>query len=340
MKKAVLTHIVIFVVAVICGAYLAKYLNEEQLRIMPSYKLVAKAPAMGGFQKFASDVEWMLFINYLGSLSTVDQDNIAEVAKRLDKILAYDPNFEKAYQVGVLSMSNADPAKAIEFLEKACDDTNDQFKSNWQLPFYAGFIISHSEQFKTDEAMLNRAVDFYKKAIKRSSKPEHYVVNSYIRAKARVDKDTKNPNLRELNVLITEWRNNKNGRDFETSFIPDINRKIIKAAQDAKENAPDDQEVIKAIGEIMKEVFSDQHICYKCLYMYGPGEKFCCSCGSNVDVYGTCKCGSVLKGAFCSNCGTKAPVVAKPAVVLPAAPIVPAANDAAAPAAKDTKKAK
>lgn len=337
MRKSVLTHIVIFVVAVFCGSFLAKYLNEEQLKIMPSYGLVAKAPAIGGFQKFASDVEWMLFINYLGSLSTVDKDNIAEVAKRLDKILSYDPNFEKAYQVGVLSISNADPSKAIEFLDKACE--NDQFKNNWQLPFYAGFIISHSDVFKENEAMLNRAVDFYKKAIQRSSKPEHYVINSYIRAKAKVDTTMKNPNLRELNVLLTEWKNSKNGRDFEsTSFIPDLNRKIIKAAQDAKENAPDDKEVAQFINDIMKEVFNDQHICFKCLFMYGPGEKFCSSCGEKVELYGTCAaCGAVLKGACCSACGTKAVVAPKAA---PAAVPAPVADPKAASAKQDTKSQK
>lgn len=315
------------IVAIACGSYLALYLNQEQGRLMPSKKLTNGAPMLGGFQKIASDVEWMLFINYMGSLKSVDQSNVKEVIHRLEKIIGYDPNFEKAYQVGVLSLTNEAPDKAVEILDKACQ--NDDLKTNWQLPFYAGFILTHAYNFIKEtgtEAELRerkiqrakKAVKFFEMAIKRSAKPEQYVVNSYIRAQAKA-MNPDNDKMAALQVLFNAWSKQQGNREMEMemSIIPDLNKKIIKAAQELKENYPDDPKAKELIETVITKVFKDQHICIKCLFAYAAGDKFCQVCGEKVEVYGTCpKCNTVLKGQYCSNCGFNArppaPVEKKP----------------------------
>jgi len=257
----------------------------------------------------------MLFINYMGGLKSVDQDNVKDVIQRLEKILGYDPSFEKAYQVGVLSLTNEAPDKAVEILDKAC--RNDELKNNWQLPFYAGFILTHAYNFikETGTAVelrerkiqrAKKAVKFFEMAIKRSSKPEQYVINSYIRAQAKA-MNPDNDKMAALEVLFNEWNKQQGNREMEMSIIPDLNQKIIKAAQELKENFPDDQKAKVLIDGVIKKVFKDQHICQKCLFAYAPGDKFCLKCGEKVEVYGICpKCNSVLKGQFCSSCGCNA----------------------------------
>ncbi|OGV56886.1 MAG: hypothetical protein A2017_05105 [Lentisphaerae bacterium GWF2_44_16] len=315
MKKSLIIHIVVMIVAIICGSYLALHLNQEQGRLMPSKKLTNGAPMLGGFQKIASDVEWMLFINYMGSLKSVDQSNVKDVIERLEKILGYDPNFEKAYQVGVLSLTNEAPGKAVEILDKACQ--NDDLKNNWQLPFYAGFILTHAYNFIKEtgtEAELRerkiqrakQAVKFFEMAIKRSPKPEQYVVNSYIRAQAKA-MNPDNDKMAALQVLFNTWNKQQGDMEMETSIIPDLNQKIIKAAQELKENSPDDPKAKELIEIVIKKVFKDQHICQKCLFTYATGDKFCQACGEKVEVYGVCpKCNAVLKGQYCSSCGFNA----------------------------------
>ncbi len=65
MKKSLVVHITVMVIAVVLGSGLASYLMMQQSEISVNRDKLSKAP-LGGFNKFASDVQWMLFINYAG----------------------------------------------------------------------------------------------------------------------------------------------------------------------------------------------------------------------------------------------------------------------------------
>ncbi len=315
MKKSLLTHIALMVVAIVVGYYLTVNLTERQEKITPEKKDLSKAP-IAGFQKFAADVKWMFFINYLGSLKTVDDQNLPEVTKRLEEIIAYDPNFESAYKDGVLSMSVADPAKTVEILNKACQ--NDYLKNNWQIPFYAGFVISHHAK----QPDHKEAAKFYLMAIQRAGdKPEAYLINSYLRAKAAAKGQGKDEKLTMLEVLYDEWKNQAHARrdigeagapigsgDISTgSGIPDLTDRLLKAAQEIKNAESPTPEMLSLVEEIRGKVLAGQHLCIKCLTPFAAGDKFCSKCGADVKVYGTCaQCGAVVKGDFCSACGAKA----------------------------------
>jgi hypothetical protein len=315
MKKGLLPHIALIVVAVGFGWYLADNLTKRQLDIDKARADLANSP-IAGFHKFASDIEWMFFINYLGSLKTVEGDNIPEVTKRLEKIIALDPNFAQVYQDGVLSLSVADPEKTVLLLEKACD--NDYLKTNWQIPFYAGFVVSHHEK-KPNYA---KAAKFFQMALQRSgSKPESYIVNSFLRAKAKEMYPDKDDKFAMLKILYDEWK-----KDFEskrkgmapdvgggafapetmmnTSIIPDLTERLLKAAQEAKNSESPTPELLSLVSEIRQKVLAGQHLCPNCLAPYAAGDKYCSTCGKPVDVWGICKkCGAVLKGKFCPACG-------------------------------------
>jgi tetratricopeptide (TPR) repeat protein len=244
---------------------------------------------------------------------------VDEVIRRIEKIISYDPNFEKAYQVGVMSLSIEDPEKAVAILDKACK--NPQLKDKWKLPFYAGFILTHSTQKDKDEAVkkqkFQKAVGFYKEAIKRSANPETYVINSYLRALAKAN-GVKNEKAAMLEVLLKEWKASRDAREMETSIIPDVPKRILKAAQEARKDNPNDKEIQALTNQAIQEVFKDQHICMKCLTPYSPGDKFCSACGETVEVYGVCpKCKTVLNGKFCHNCGTPAPAAKKKCAATP-----------------------
>ena len=327
--KSTVIHIVVIIAAVIIGSAIAGYMHDEQIKQMPYRDLESKAP-IGGFHKFASDIDWMFVIQYMGGLKSVSKENVDEVIKRFEKIVSYDPNFENAYQIGAMSFSVEEPEKAVEFLDKACK--NPQLKNNWKLPFYAGFILTHSG--KDTPENITKAIGFYELAIKRSATPEMYVVNSYLRAKAKA-MGLNNDKLAMLKILYQEWKKNSGMREIETaSLIPDINQKILKAAQEARRESPNDQELLEFSEKVMKEVFKDQHICTSCLAIYAAGDKFCSCCGKQVQIFGTCpKCGNVFKGAYCDKCGTKAPApvvkkapVAAPMDIPPAAPAPKAAK--------------
>lgn len=323
MKKSLLIHIVLMAVAVAAGSSLATYLSTQQMEITKEKKDLANSP-IAGFHKFAADVEWMFFINYLGSLKTVDNTNLNEVTKRLQRIISYDPNFEKVYQDGVLSMSVADPEMTVKILKQACD--NDYLKTNWQIPFYAGFVMTHHAK-APDHA---EAANFFQMALQRAGdKPESYIVNSYIRAKAKT-LNIKEEKLAILKVLYDEWKkerdtkkdvsatNGETGAAISGSAIPDLLGRLLKTAQEAK-NSDDpkpSENLLKFIDQIRSEVLTGQHLCGNCLTPSSPGEKFCSSCGNKIELWGICpKCGAVLKNGagFCGACGqsVKAPQAAE-----------------------------
>ena len=319
MNKNLITHIIVIVVAVIAGYYLALQLADIQNKLSPEKKDMTKAP-VAGFQKISADIKWMLFIQYLGSRNTVDEKNVSEVNNRLESLIKYDPNFEPLYREGVLTISSADPDKTLEILAKACG--NEYLKNNWQIPFYAGFVASHCK--KTPDYAL--AADFFLKAITRTADKEvqPYLVSNYVRAKARLEapKYENDENLALLHVLYNEWNSQASSQkeqsgkgvnqvrgvaanvDYNSGLISNIVERLLKSAQDVKNNKASSEEALKFVKKVREEILAGQHLCEQCLTPYAPGEKFCAKCGNKVVVYGICPdCGAVLKGDFCSSCG-------------------------------------
>ena len=324
MKKDTVIRVVIMVVALLAGAYLANILTPMQQEISKDKAQITKAP-IAGLHKIMADVAWMRFINVAGGMDTIDTKNVDKISSMLEKIIAYDPNFEEMYQSGVLCMSNADPVKAIEILKKACE--NDYLKSNSKLPFNAGFLLSRTIVDQNDPNNIlskpdyTQAAKYVRMAMERSSQPEPYVVSSYIRAKAKAkaEADKKiDEYYATLSVLYDEWKASKKGSYegaiAETSSIPDLESRLLKAAQNAKNPVDYDGKPIKAlpqtlalIAKVQKEVLADNHLCPNCITPTAAGAKFCTNCGGKVQVWGICKtCNKVLTGgSYCADCGTK-----------------------------------
>jgi len=318
MKKSTIVHLFVMVVAVICGSLLAQYLYKQQLTLAPYKAKLSHAP-LAGFHKVASDVEWMFFINYLGSQSSVSKENVEEVTARLEKILTLDPNFEKAIEIGALSLSVEAPEAAVKMLKEACD--NEDLKDNWKIPLYTALIITYNMKTPEQERAI-AAIPYYRKAIERarSTGVQPFMVNSYINACAK--KEGGDKEVAKLTVLFNEWQKcnvtPEAGGAFEAgvgmpdSLITDLDARILETMQKVKAAHPDDENINKRLDQIRAKVFKDRHICEKCCTPYVAGDKFCSKCGSGVEVYGVCvKCGEVLKGAFCWSCGAAAPVPAK-----------------------------
>lgn len=311
MKKEQIIHVVVIVLTAVIGYYLAANLNQKRIKIEPEAKSISKTP-LAGFHKFASDVEWMRFINYCGSQKTVDAKNVEEHLRRVEKIIALDPNFEKSYTVGVQFLAIQNPDKAVELLAKACN--NEYLKKNWKIPFYAGFILSHHYK---DDSRIGEVVEFYEKAVKRAGQPEQYLINALLRAKAKKallegKGEFINPEHAMLHVLYREWKknasaNNDMAQGGDLSAIPDLTDKLLVTIQKAKERSKDNPAVMALIDKIRKDVLASKHLCDRCLSPYKAGDSFCTKCGNNVKIYGVCaKCGAVLEGEFCGKCGTKA----------------------------------
>jgi hypothetical protein len=95
MKKSLIVHILIMVIAAAAGSFIASTLLMDQNRLSSARIKVGQKSACG-FNKFIADVQWMLFINYCGSIDSIKKDNVNEVYTRLASIIRNDPDFEKA----------------------------------------------------------------------------------------------------------------------------------------------------------------------------------------------------------------------------------------------------
>ncbi len=310
MKKSLISHIVIMVVAAVLGAYLATILMKQQADITVDHERFANS-ALGGFNKFASDVQWMLFINYCGGQSGVNDQNADEIYRRLNAILANDPTHEMAYSLGGMSLSVAAPTKAADILMRGA--YREQLRNNWQIPFSAGFVLDRYVTDEEDPQRLRKAEEMFRLAASRNTEMP-YILSALVRTRAKRIAargtwsgipvgDSKHA---YLCALYDEWR--KGGTEDMPGngdvVFADIRGKILEAAQAAKASDPKNKHVLNTIDRVMKFMVDKQHLCDKCLSIYEAGDKFCSNCGNQVAVYGTCaKCGAVLKGRFCSACG-------------------------------------
>ena len=338
MKKSLATHIVTMIIAIVLGWYLASMLTVKRADIVKVEDRISKAP-IGGFNKFASDVQWMLFVNYCGGLESVKDENVGEIYSRLNTILSNDPNHKLAHELGGMMFSVRDPLKAVEIFTRGANNPN--LKKSWKLPFYAGFVLTQHVTDAQDPERLKKAEKMFRMALERNSSMPH-VFSALIRTRAKRLMKRKNwkgipivdAKHAYLCALYDEWR--KSGEtggsevfSGDAASVGDFRPRLLQAAQKAKASAPNNKNVLKTIALVMDKVLKEDHLCGKCLTPYAPGDKFCSCCGTQVTVYGTCaKCGSVMKGEFCAKCGsdkkavkkTVKKTVAKKAVVKKAAP--------------------
>ncbi len=318
MKKSLIVHILVIVIAAAAGSMIASTLATSQGKARTSSK------AMCGFNKFIADVQWMLFINYCGSIDSIKDQNVDEVYNRLSEILRNDPDFQKAYEIGALMISIKASDKAVELLKQGTD--NPRLSSNWKIPFLAGFVMNHNVPKDKLPALISKIKAdsqwFFETAARRSSPPEPHVISSLMRAKAEklVNKKWKEniTIVNEKHALICAWIDEalssskmRMGNGVEDSgfsivinSVKDLNQKILQQAASLKKNYPDNQNILNTIAYVKTNYLKGQNYCDACLSIYAPGDKFCSVCGEKVVVYGTCpQCGVVMKGSHCSACG-------------------------------------
>lgn len=314
MKRRIIIHLIVILITVIGGGMLAEILIGTQAKI--SVAKSAFSPHIAGFNKFASDIQWMLLINYFGSIERVDDENSDKIYKKLKTIVDNDPNFEKAYEMASLMLSAAAPLKAVDILQKGID--NRMLSHNWRLPFYAGFTVSHYYPEKDSTKTLKIAEDYFKEAMKRCEHLEKSVISQLIYVKSKIIKNNKNykgvkitsDRHARLCALYDEWKKaaqkmrNMEYIDSGNHLQIDLEQMLLSTAQSAKRSDPENPDLLKTIDLVKKDVFLSQHLCENCLSTYSKGDKFCATCGQAVEVYGIChECGSTTKGKFCSSCG-------------------------------------
>ena len=312
MKKSLIMHVIIIVVSVALGSMLASSLVTKQMTIAKSRDELSKSP-LGGFNKIASDIQWMLFINYCGSINSVKEENVGEIYNRLNTILRNDPDFEKAYNIGGMMLSVRAPMKSAEILMRGANNPN--LKNNWKLPFLAGYVLSHNVKDEDDPKRLKKAEEMFRLAVQRGNPPEHHVVSSLLRTRAkRIAKKGQSNGIPIVNdkhaylcAWFDEWRKSNNEQpesSFQAGGIANMNERILKAAQEAKASDPGNKDILRTVEKVIGKVLANQHLCPECLSAYGAGEKFCSGCGYKVIVYGVCdKCNAVMNGKYCSECG-------------------------------------
>jgi hypothetical protein len=314
MKKSLVTHITVMVIAVALGSYLASYLMGQQSQISANRDKLSKAP-LGGFNKFASDVQWMLLINYAGGIACVEKAEADEIYNRLNTILANDPDLEIAYNLGGMLISNSAPLKSAEILMRGANNPN--LKNSWQIPLSAGFVLDRYVTDQDDPQRLKKSEEMFRLAASRADQNAPNIVSALLRIRAkRIAQNGKWSGIPVVNnehallcAMFDELRKgsgheNNNPQLSGSLNIPDIKIKLIKAAQDAKASGPANKNILETINKVMKVVLEDQHLCGNCLAPYAAGDKFCSQCGTSVIVYSACpKCAAALKGKFCSYCG-------------------------------------
>ena len=313
MKKSLITHIVAMVIAVALGSILASYLEIQQSEISINRDKISKAP-LGGFNKFASDVQWMLLVNYSGRVNCNNKPEAQEVYKRLNTILANDPDLEIAYNMGGMMISNSEPVKSAEIFMRGANNPN--LKNNWKLPFQAGFVLDRYVTDKDDPQRLKKAEEMFRLAASRADQNAPYITSYLLRTRAKkIAQNGKWAGIPVINdkqallcTLFDEWRKGSFSEDNlspDSLNIPNIKDRLLKAAQEAKASDPNDKNILETINKVIKVVSEDQHLCGSCLAAYSAGDKFCSNCGTSVIAYSVCpKCVAVLKGTFCSNCGS------------------------------------
>jgi hypothetical protein len=169
----------VFVIAaaIAVGTHLRldKLINiDEQTRrqntLLPSVETVRLAS--GGFEKLASDIYWLAFIQYCGDPSNQRGKNYSHAYEYVDLITGLDPFFTKPYWFGCWAIGywQKRPDLALKILERGM-----QFNpESWELPYLAGineYLFDHKYKL---------AAHYYRVAAKQPGAPNFLLRHAQI----------------------------------------------------------------------------------------------------------------------------------------------------------------
>lgn len=146
---------------------LAGRLHHVQGQIAPSRDMVSKVP-LGGFQKFAADIEWMLFLQYLGT-HKLNEENSPEIYRRARRIVSLDPDFRRVYYEGSLILASENPDLALKLIDEGIK--HPRISRWWKLPMLAGITLmrdqrrAHANGGDMNQAVVERARDYFRLAV-------------------------------------------------------------------------------------------------------------------------------------------------------------------------------
>lgn len=290
MRKEDLVLAIIVLVAVLSGGLLARELQRQQAVLAASRPFVSQAP-LGGFHKFASDVYWMLFLQYAGA-NQITKSNAPEFERRVKQIITMDPDFTRIYKLGALMLAPVDQKAALAILDQGIK--NPRLRDGWQLPLLAGQLIMRKQwdhyyaKEPLDMTAVENARDKFLLALSRGA-PPGLALNSYIRADAALKNNHRPREINELESWFQLYkrehlrgtggngggrgRGGRGGRggsilasleDGSTQAgIPEegppfsLTDRLVTAMRTAKQRNPDDEDLSLMIREIRSVVFNN-----------------------------------------------------------------------------------
>lgn len=274
MRKENLILAIVCIVSVMGAHLLATNLDYRTTQISRGRNSLNEVP-MAGFQKFAADIQWMLFLQFAGA-NPITQSNADKYDHRIRQIIRLDPNFFRIYYEGALMLQPVNQKKALEILDLGIN--NAEIGGNWKLPMLAGQIIMRKQwdAYYQDQPMnreeVERAFDYYKIALNSRGR-QGTALNSYIRVEAALKVNDKPRIYNELESWFTFWKDKRfNGDnlslggswggadrgmagDIDSGPPFDMNEKIISLIRKAREMYPDNEDVNALIEEIRVAMF-------------------------------------------------------------------------------------
>lgn len=308
------TYVLLFVVtvAVVVAGGLAGILRQKEMQIASTRGAVSTMP-IAGFHKFAADIHWMLFIQYGGS-HDVTPETASEFHRRIMRIIRLDPDFGRAYYIGVLMLGPVAPELALEIADLGLD--NPRVRNNWRLPMLAGQLLMNREKNKyyknqpMDQKKVRQAMSYFEQAMKCPG-AGGIALRSYVRAKAATKNDRRPLEIKEIEAWYDYWKERRHAMDlydFRGRSVEDgagdVSEILLTQMRVALRRFPNDPAVQALVASIVREAFPDLRMDPVALMPYQPGDRFSPHSGVKVEVYGVCtECGTVLKGRFCHQCG-------------------------------------
>ena len=213
MKRQNLWLILVFACTMVLAHKVGVKLHEQQLKIATSRSQVTSVP-LAGFHKFASDIHWMLLIQYSGS-TDINQNTADEYYRRVRRIVEYDPDFVAAYKMGIMNLGPVAIDKAIELAAMA--EKSKVARDDWQLWFQAGQMVMNREKLKyykapegnkekaMDKGKLRKAKHFFNLALSAPNSNDQ-ALRSYIRVEAYLGDASEDFESRFVKAYIINYR--------------------------------------------------------------------------------------------------------------------------------------
>ncbi|MCJ8332258.1 MAG: hypothetical protein HRT89_16025 [Lentisphaeria bacterium] len=208
MKRADYFLVVIFVVSLVAASVLGLKTKALQDGYTKSRSNLTAVP-LAGFHKFIADCMFMNFIQFAGS-NTIDDENVAIYYKMINQIIKMDPDFERIYYEGAMSLAPYARDEAMELIDRAVE--NPHLKGSWRIPLLGSQIILRPEMMKhytgkkLNIAQVKLAKSYMKQSLARPG-ARYTLYSSILRIEALINRDA-NDNKYPLNIYELEvWLN-------------------------------------------------------------------------------------------------------------------------------------